>query len=82
MDSELQRLRFRVRQLEREIRALRSTGRNGNDGGDREPAAPDVPASFARPRVVNPWAAQPRELPAGPYAGDPSDSSAALPTAS
>lgn len=51
MDSELQRLRFRVRQLEREVRALRSAARKD----EIAPAAPAarMPAPlFVRRRVL------------------------------
>lgn len=57
MESELQRLRFRIRQLEREVRALRNAA--GPSLGDTagEPRAAPRRASaplFARRRVLKP----------------------------
>lgn len=54
MDSEVQRLRFRIRQLEREVRALRTTDRLGR--------VVDGPAGAAgRGPRTSEAAAEPRE---------------------
>lgn len=47
MASEIERLRLRVRQLERELRVLRSAARDG-DGMEPSPAAVFPPASALR----------------------------------
>ena len=63
MDSELQRLRFRVRQLEREVRALRNAARQEEDAEEREAPAPRISGPLARRRVLNPWPSPEHELP-------------------
>ena len=80
MDSELQRLRFRVRQLEREVRALRSAARHEEDGEDRERAAREVSGPFARRRVLNPWPASGHDLPVARDAAGPREATRTLPT--
>ena len=80
MDSELQRLRFRVRQLEREVRALRSAAREEENGEERDLVAPEVSGPFARRRVLNPWPAGGHELPIARDAAGPRDLTGALPT--
>lgn len=47
MESEIERLRLRVRQLERELRALRSAVRDG-DGTEPSPAVVFPPAAALR----------------------------------
>ena len=56
MQSELQRLRFRVRQLERELRALRTAHRDAgsDDGADVERDGVRIPEPrMTRRRVLN-----------------------------
>ena len=50
MDSELQRLRFRVRQLEREVRALRRSG--GEDPEEEAAIGVRMPAPLVVRRRV------------------------------
>lgn len=82
MDSELQRLRFRVRQLEREVRALRSAALDEDDAEVRGAAAPASSEPFGRRRVLNPWPARGHELPVARDAGGGGDVSGPIPTTS